>query len=197
MIIGLTGGMGSGKTTVAGIFGALGVPVYEADAASKKLLDTDPALQQELTGLLGNEILNGNRIDRSLMAQKIFGDEALLQKVNRIIHPAVAGDFKRWHAAQKSTYVIREAAILFESGSYRDCDKVIVVAAPREMRLNRMIDHRGMSRKEAEQRMSRQWPQSQKLARADYVIHNDHTQSLIKQVLRIHEDIIRTANPRS
>lgn len=197
MIVGLTGGIGSGKTTVARVFERLGVPVYEADSAAKKLMDTDPALQDRLRELLGPEVVENGRIDRQAMAEKIFKNKDLLTRTNKIVHPAVGEDFKKWYSQQQSAYVIREAAILFESGSHRDCDKIVVVIAPEEMRIQRVMQRNGSSRQQVLERMGYQWPESEKLARADYVVQNDQTQSVIKQVLRIHEDLIRHAKQRS
>ncbi|WP_417608699.1 dephospho-CoA kinase [Owenweeksia hongkongensis] len=197
MIIGLTGGIGSGKSTVAKIFEFLGVPVYEADAFSKTIIDTDKELQAELVSLLGTEIIEEGKIVRPKMAELIFGDKNLLQKANDLIHPAVARHFQNWNENQSYPYVIKEAAILFESGSYKSCDKILVVAAPKEMRINRVMARSSMTREEVEARMNNQWPQEQKLEKADYIVTNDLTESVIKQVINIHENIIRTANSGS
>lgn len=198
MIVGLTGGIGSGKTTIGKIFSWLGVPVYEADAASKTIIDTDKELQGKLQALLGKDIVQANgKIDRQQMATLIFGNEALLKQTNALIHPAVGEDFTRWYQSQESDYVIKEAAILFESGSYRQCDKIVVVEAPEELRIERVMARGNTSREEVLARMRNQWPQEQKVELADYVIHNDQRNSVIKQVLAIHEDLIRQANQRS
>lgn len=197
MIVGLTGGIGSGKSTVAHIFQFLGVPSYEADAHSKSIIDTDKDLQAQLVHLLGAEIIAEGKIIRPKMAELIFGDKDLLEKTNALIHPAVARHFENWYAQQNFPYVIKEAAILFESGSYKNCDKVIVVAAPREMRIDRVINRSNMSREEVEARMNNQWPQEQKLEKADYIVNNDLTESVIKQVISIHENIILAANKGS
>lgn len=192
MIVGLTGGIGSGKSSVAAVFSTLGVPVYEADSASKNLIDTDKHLQQQLAALLGDDILSNGKIKRPVMAGKIFNDEELLKKTNAIIHPAVARDFERWYQIYASVpYVVREAAILFESGSYKDCDKVVVVTAPAAMRIQRVMKRNSVKREDVLRRMDKQWPEEEKISRADYVIYNDLTQSVIKQVLAIHEDIIK------
>lgn len=197
MIVGLTGGIGSGKSTVAKIFEFLGVPVYEADVASKSIIDTDKELQSELVSLLGDEILSDGKIVRPKMAELIFGDKDLLEQANALIHPAVARHFTNWYTAQNSPYVIKEAAILFESGSYKACDKIVVVAAPKEMRIERVMSRSKMTREEVEARMNNQWPQEQKLEKADYIVNNDFTESVIKQVISIHENIVRTANSGS
>ncbi len=198
MIVGLTGGIGSGKTTVAGIFSRLGVPVYEADQASKNIIDSDKQLQQRLKDLLGADIVNAEgKIIREKMASIIFNDEELLKKTNALIHPAVAEDFKNWVKAQDYPYVLKEAAILFESGSYKQCDKIVVVEAPEELRIERVMKRGNVSRQQVLERMRNQMPQEQKVALANYVIHNDLQQSVITQVLSVHENLIRQTNKGS
>lgn len=193
MIIGLTGGIGSGKSTVAHIFNFFNVPVYTADEASKQLLDSDKALQSQLVHLLGKEIITEGKIDRPKMASIIFNDKALLAQVNALIHPAVGRDFKKWYKNQKTAYVIREAAILYESGTYKDCAAVISVSAPEEMRVDRVVRRNKITEDEVRSRMKNQWPQKQKDELADYVIYNDNSKSVIKQVIQVHEDILSKA----
>lgn len=197
MIVGLTGGIGSGKTTVGEIFKQLNIPVFVADEESKELLRSSQKLKQQLSDLLGSELIREGEIDKAYMAQRIFSDEVLLKQVNAIIHPAVAEAFKEWHQKQNAPYVIREAAILFESGSHADCDKIVVVSAPEKLRLKRVTKRSGESEEQVKQRMSRQWPQEKKEQLADYIIKNDHTEPLIPQVLKVHENIIRLTNSRS
>ncbi len=198
MIVGLTGGIGSGKSTITQIFCQLKIPIYEADTASKRIIDTDSELQKELIKLLGNEVMNESRINRRFMALKIFNNKELLKKVNALIHPAVGNDFEKWLKKQNPPYVIKEAAILFESGAHKQCDKIVVVAAtPQEMRINRIVKRGNVSREEAIIRMNNQWPEEQKVKKADYVIYNDGGQSIIKQVISIHESIIRQSNQKS
>jgi len=198
MIVGLTGGIGSGKTTTAQIFSHLGVAVFEADKVSKTIIDEDEKLQRELKALLGDSIIQENgKIDRPEMARIIFNDDDLLAQTNALIHPAVARNFQTWYQDQNSPYVIREAAILFESGSYKDCDKIVVVTADEELRIERVMKRSGVNRSEVLARIKKQWPESEKLDRADYVVQNNGNQSLIKQVLHIHEDLIRIANQGS
>lgn len=194
MIIGLTGGIGSGKSTVAEIFKHLGVPVFIADLESKHILETDRALQAKLAEILGWELLKNGQVDKLYMAQKIFTDQSLLQAVNALLHPLVGKAFDRWALLnEQSAYVIREAAILFESNSYQDCEKIIVVTAPRALRIKRVMVRSNLSAEAVEARMAKQWPQEKKDSMADYLVDNSGKQSLIKQVLTIHENIIRTA----
>ena len=194
MIIGLTGGIGSGKSTVAEIFKHLGVPVFIADLESKHILETDRDLQAKLAEILGWELLKNGQVDKLYMAQKIFTDQSLLQAVNALLHPLVGEAFDRWALLnEQSAYVIREAAILFESNSYHDCEKIIVVSAPKALRIKRVMARSNLSAEAVEARMAKQWPQEKKDSLADYLVDNSGKQSLIKQVLTIHENIIRTA----
>lgn len=194
MIIGLTGGIGSGKTTVAQIFRALSIPVFVADEESKIIIDTDLELQDQLRELLGEKLIKSGRIDRPYMASLIFNDNELLEKTNALIHPAVGRAFSEWYAKQNAPYVLREAAILFESGSYKDCAAIIVVSAPEPLRLERVIKRSGETEKQVKSRMARQWSQEEKEALANFIIQNDHQSMLIPQVLKIHENLIPETN---
>lgn len=191
MIIGLTGGIGSGKSTVAKIFQHLGIPVFFADEESKRILDTDPILQNRLQNLLGKDLIKAGVIDKVYMAQKIFSDESLLQEVNALLHPLVGIAFKHWALQQHNApYVMREAAILFESNTYKDCDKIVVVTAAESLRLERVMRRSNLSAEAVKARMKKQWPQERKDAMADYLVDNSGEKSLIKQVIAIHENII-------
>src|SRR5690554_4707355 len=145
-IIGLTGGIGSGKTTVAIMFAELGIPVYNSDVEAKILTNTSEAIRKELILLLGDETYKNGKLDRKFLADKIFNDRVLLQKVNAIIHPKVAEHFKNWVANQSAPYVIKEAAILFESGSNVQCDLVILVTASKKERIRRVMDRDQVSK---------------------------------------------------
>ncbi len=198
MIVGLTGGIGSGKTTVAKIFAQLKVPIYDADTEAKILLDTDDKLHKALVQLLGNSVENSaGKIDRAKMAELVFAEKKLLTEVNALVHPAVAKHFKSWYKEVSQPYVLREAAILFESGAYKDCDAVITVFAPEELRIERVMQRNGITKAEVQSRISNQWPEEEKLKRADFVLYNDGSKSLIKQVLAIHENLISKANSAS
>jgi len=191
MIIGLTGGIGSGKSTVAKVFQHLGVPVFIADEESKLILDSDSILQEKLIKLLGADLMRNGRIDKTFMAQRIFKDKALLQAVNAMLHPLVGIAFQEWALLHKDKpYVIREAAILFESNTYKDCDKIVVVTAPESLRVERVMQRSGVSAEAVKDRMAQQWPQEKKDALAHYLIDNSGEKSLIKQVIAIHENII-------
>lgn len=171
-IIGLTGGIGSGKSSIAKHIESLGVPIYIADTEAKKILDTDSVIAQ-VVALFGNDILENGRIDRKKIAALVFQDSEKLKKYNSIIHPEVYLHFKNWvKQHDNSPLVVKEAAILFESGSYKDCDKIILVTAPKEYRIERVMKRDAVTREAVEQRMVHQWDDERKKALSDYVIEN-------------------------
>ncbi|MCB0468931.1 MAG: dephospho-CoA kinase, partial [Aequorivita sp.] len=147
-IIGLTGGIGSGKTTVAQLFSELGVPIYIADIEAKKIMDSSKVIRRKLIALLGEDAYSGAKLNRKFVADKIFNDKFLLDAVNAVIHPKVAAHFRKWVSKQKATYVIKEAAILFENGSYKNCDMVILVTAPKQVRITRVMARDNTSKTE-------------------------------------------------
>ncbi|MBT8210512.1 MAG: dephospho-CoA kinase [Eudoraea sp.] len=189
-IIGLTGGIGSGKTTVSGMFAALGVPVYNSDLEAKRLMHTSRTLRRKISDLLGEGAYQGSELQRQYVAEKVFKDAHLLKELNAIVHPAVKRHFRRWTAKQNFPYVIQEAAILFENGSYPAFDKMILVTAPEEIRIARIQQRDGATRKSILERMGNQWNDDQKAALADYIIENtdlDHTRD---QVALIHAELL-------
>ena len=189
-IIGLTGGIGSGKTTVAIMFAELGIPVYNSDVEAKILTNTSEAIRKELILLLGDETYKNGKLDRKFLADKIFNDRVLLQKVNAIIHPKVAEHFKNWVANQSAPYVIKEAAILFESGSNVQCDLVILVTASKKERIRRVMDRDQVSKTEVESRMNNQWNDSEKIKLSNFVIQNETLPETKIQVETIHSQLI-------
>jgi dephospho-CoA kinase len=191
LTIGITGGIGSGKTTICKIFSQLGVPVYNSDNEAKRLYDL-PEVKKELTGKFGKEIIDvdGN-LDKKKFSKLIFNDEKSLKEVNALIHPMVTERFKEWKTNQTNQYILKEAAILFESGTYKDCDKIILITAPEELRIQRILQRDNISRKEIERIMSWQWSDEKKNAQSDYVIANDETQLVIPQVRDIHAKLLK------
>ncbi|MBK5213706.1 MAG: dephospho-CoA kinase [Flavobacteriaceae bacterium] len=189
-IIGLTGGIGSGKTTVARMFSELGVPVYIADLEAKKLTDTSKVIRRKLIALLGEETYNGPKLNRKFVADKIFNDKELLEVVNAIIHPKVAAHFKKWVAKQITPYVIKEAAILFENSGYKNCDLVILVTAPKQVRLARVMARDNASKTDIEKRMDNQWSDAEKQKLADLIIENLDLQTTQEKVEVIHQSLI-------
>ncbi|HLV91817.1 MAG TPA: dephospho-CoA kinase [Aequorivita sp.] len=189
-IVGITGGIGSGKTTVAKMFASLGAPIYNADVEAKILTNTSPIIRESLIKLLGNEVYKDGELNRKYMADKIFNDKVLLQKANAIIHPQVAKHFKNWVKNQDFPYVLKEAAILFESGSYKQCDQVILVTAPKETRILRVMERDNATREEVEARMKNQWEDSEKMKLADFILQNEQISETQKQVEAIHHQLI-------
>lgn len=184
-IIGLTGGIGSGKTTVANLFRGYGVPVYIADSAAKKILDK-PEITAMVIKTFGETIRDANKIDRQKLAAVVFDNPEKLEQLNAIIHPAVKQDFMDWVAKNSdSDIVIKEAAILFESGTHADCDAVITVTAPVETRIARVIARDKISRDAVLQRIENQWDDKRKAALSDFVIENIDPADTARQVKEI------------
>jgi len=188
--IGLTGNIGSGKSLICRMFSILGIPVFHADSVAKKLL-YEESIKQQIVGLFGKEILGpDDEIDRKALAKIVFGNGEALQELNGIIHPQVKKSQQNWFDQNKSCrYVIHEAAILFESGFYRDFDKTIVVVAPEQLLVERVIKRDGISKEAVLQRLKNQWDQNDKVKLADFVINNDGLQLVIPQVLMIHKHL--------
>jgi dephospho-CoA kinase len=190
--VGITGGIGSGKTTVCRIFATLGIPVYYADERAKELMVSDANIVSEVKKLFGAEAYNNEcQLNRKLIADRVFNDEILLKQLNAIVHPAVFQDTFSWFKKhQDKSYTLYEAAILFETGNYKMLDKTITVFAPAEIRIARTMKRDKVSRKEVLERINKQMPEEEKVKLADYVIYNDHSQPLIEQVLTIHRELL-------
>lgn len=193
-IIGLTGGIGSGKTTVAKMFSALGIPVYIADVEARKLTNNSKIIRRKLIQLLGEKAYSEKGLNRAFVADKIFNDKELLWAVNEVIHPKVAEHFKKWAQRQKAPYVIKEAAILFENGGYKQCDAVILVTAPKDDRIARVMARDNTTKAEIEQRMDNQWPDKEKQRLAHFVIHNIAMEATRKRVADIHKSLLSGAS---
>lgn len=190
--VGITGGIGSGKTTVCRIFSTLGIPVYYADERAKLLMTSDADVVTAVKRLFGEEAYDENgQLNRKLISDKVFNNNNLLQQLNGIVHPAVFQDTQKWFQKfQDKPYTLYEAAIMFESGSYKFMDKVITVFAPLEDRIERTLNRDKISRKEVLERINKQLPEEEKIKQADFVIYNDHSQPLIDQVLTIHHHLM-------
>ena len=171
-IIGLTGGIGSGKTTIARYFQELGVPVYIADEEGKKITNT-PEVLESIKTVFGNEVFDQGQLNRAKISQIVFDNPQKLQKLNTIIHPAVAENFKKWVLNHHNfPYVVKEAAILFESGSYKDCDLIISVVAPLELRIERVMKRDLISRELVLKRINNQWSEEKRKEYSQYIIEN-------------------------
>jgi len=194
MIVGLTGGIGSGKTTVGKFFAKLGVPVYNSDIEAKRLMNSSKKLRGTIIELLGEESYIGKKINRELIASRAFVDKNLLQKLNNLVHPAVRRHFLKWLKRQNSPYVIQEAAILFENGSYTNYDKIILVRAPKKVRIIRIKKRDGSSEHKILARMKNQWKDSRKSKLSDYIIENidlEKTESVVRQ---IHGELVKISS---
>ena len=186
-IYGLTGGIGSGKTTVAHIFEHLGIPIYYSDDRAKLLLDIDEELKSDIAEHFNLNLLQDGTLDKKTLASIVFSDSEALAFLNHLIHPRVADDFFLWvEENREAAYLLKEAAILYESGAYKSVDEVIVVTAPKEMRIRRVIKRDGIGREEVLNRMANQWTEEEKIKLADHVIINDLEHSLVLQVLSLH-----------
>lgn len=190
--VGLTGGIGSGKSTVAGFFKTFGIPIYTADVRAKQLMHR-PQVAQQVKDLLGAGAYSADgTMNRKYVADLVFEDASLLQKLNRIVHPQVAEDFKVWASAQNAPYVIKEAAILFENGLHTSCDYTILVTAPKKVRMSRVIQRDGAGQKEVVLRMDQQWPDEKKIPLADFLICNLDLKNTEKEARKIHVKILRS-----
>jgi dephospho-CoA kinase len=185
--IGLTGGIGSGKTTVAKIFELLGVPVYYADDASKRLYATNKYLMTDLKKHFGEDIYIDEQLNRSKLAAIVFNDAAKLDLLNSLVHPLTIKDAEEWMQQQTTPYIIKEAALLFEAGSASVLDYIIGVSTPQPLRIKRVIERDGVGREEVLSRMQRQMDEESKMLLCDFVIKNDEQEMVIPQVLALHE----------
>lgn len=191
--VGITGGIGAGKSIVCRVFKTLGIPVFDADAAAKHLMENDAALIKSISKLFGDDIYKSGRLDREQLAATVFNQPTLLQQLNAIVHPATIHYGNEWMASQSSPYVIKEAAIFFESGSYKEMDVMVGVFAPVELRLKRVITRPGMTREKALERMANQMSDEEKLKLCDYTITNDGDTALIPQVGSLHHTLMQRA----
>jgi len=195
--IGITGNIGSGKTTISKLFEVLGIPVFYADAAAKTMMTHDRQLVADVRNTFGDAAYFADgSLDRKYLADIVFNDDAQLAKLNALTHPAVFRAFDNWVAGIKNVpYVIKEAALLFESTSYKLCDYSLLVTAPLELRITRVTQRDNITAAEVRGREAKQFTQEKKRELADYIIENDETQLLIPQVLKLHETFLQLATP--
>ena len=190
--VGITGNIGSGKTTISKVFEILGVPVFYADDAAKKVMVEDPILIDALKKEFGSKsYFDDSSLNRKHIAGIVFNNEAELAKLNAIVHPAVFRAFDNWLAGIKNApYVMKEAALLFESSSYKMCDKTIMITAPLKLRINRVTQRDNLTRVEIENRNARQFSEEKKVQLADFTIRNDDTELIIPQVIELHKQFL-------
>ena len=193
--IGITGNIGCGKTTVSKMFEILGIPVFYADEEARKLMTTDPLLIAEIKAAFGGDsYFADGSLNRKHIAAIVFNDEQQLNRLNGLTHPAVFRAFDKWALGIKDApYVMKEAALLFESASFKMCDYSLLVTAPLELRIARVMKRDNITRAEVEARESRQFPEEKKKKLADYMIINDEQRLVIPQVLKLHEGFLQLA----
>lgn len=195
--IGLTGGIGSGKSTVAQIFEVLGIPVYYADIAAKKLMNEDDDLRSAITTIFGKQAYTNNILDRKYISSIVFSDPSKLDLLNSIVHPATKKDAEAWMQSQTSPYAIHEAALIFEAKVSERLDHVIGVSSPIELRIKRTKERDKISHDEVLKRMSQQLDEDLKMSKCHFVLVNDEQQLLIPQVLDLHEKLIMLSNKKN
>jgi dephospho-CoA kinase len=196
--IGITGGIGSGKSTVAKIFELLGIPVYYADAAAKDIMNRDPELKALVQQHFGADMYDSSGLlDRKRLGSIVFNDQEKLELLNSLVHPATIRDSEQWALQQKSPYVLKEAALLFESAAFHYLDKVIGVSAPQSLRILRVMQRDKVTRNDVLARMHKQIDDTIKMRLCDYVIYNDEQQMVIPQVLRVHEQLLAIAQQQT
>lgn len=195
--VGITGGIGSGKSTVAEIFKCLKIPVYNADSRAKALMNSDARLKAQIESEFGRQSYdNSGSLDRRYLAESVFGFPDRLEKLNALVHPSVAEDYRQWVLSQKTPYVLKEAALLFESGSSKQLDKIILITAPEDLRVKRVKSRDKRSEEEVRNIIHSQWSQEKSIALADFVIKNDEETALIPQVLQTHQEILKLIKTR-
>lgn len=189
--IGLTGGIGSGKSTVARIFEVLGIPVYYADDAAKKLMNNDQNLQKQIIQHFGKESFINGKLNRAFLADVVFSNPAKTKLINSIIHPATIADAKKWMEKQNAPYSIKEAALIFEANAEKNLDLIIGVSSTYELRLQRVMQRDGINKEAVEKRMQNQMDENKKMESCDFVLNNNETELLIPQILALHKKILQ------
>jgi len=194
MKLGITGGIGSGKTSVCRVFNVLGIPVFSADPEAKEVMDNDSTIKREINEIAGKNIYPGGQLNRIELASLIFNDKNLLEKVNSLVHPVVFDNFMHWAEKQTAPYVIMEAAILFESGAYNLVDRVATIVAPLEERISRVTQRNELTRDQVMERIKNQMTDKERIKMSDYVINNSENDMIIPVILRINEDLLTHLN---
>lgn len=189
--IGLTGNMGSGKTTISKVFGTLGVAVFYADDEAKRLMVHDEGLKKQIIEAFGFEVYDGNKLNRNYLSELAFNDDRILQKLNEIVHPVVQNYFLDWCLKQSSEYVIKEAAILFESGTNKNLDAVICVKCSKPNRIERILKRDSVTIEQVESRMAKQWDEEKKISLSDFIIDNNDDILVTPQILKIHNELLK------
>jgi len=194
MKLGITGGIGSGKTSVCKVFNVLGIPVFSADPEAREIMDNDRNIRRAINEIVGKNIYPGGKLNRMELASLIFNDRDLLEKVNSLVHPVVFEHFNRWAEKQTTPYVIMEAAILFESGASKLVDRVATIVAPVDERISRVTRRNKLNRDQVMERIKNQMTDDQRIKMSDYVINNSENDMIIPVILRINEDLLTHLN---
>ena len=194
MKLGITGGIGSGKTSVCRVFNVLGIPVFSADQEAREIMSAEKKIIKGINEIAGRNIYTGGNLDRMALASLIFNDQESLRRVNELVHPFVFDNFIRWAEEQTTPYVIMEAAILFESGAYKLVDRVATIVAPVEERISRVTFRNKLSRSQVMERIKNQLTDEERIRRSDYVINNSENEMIIPVILQIHEDLLTHLN---
>lgn len=192
--IGLTGGIGSGKSTVARIFEVLGIPVYYADEAAKRLMNENEYLRNEIRREFGEEAYTNGKLNRAFVSSRVFNDKEKLHQLNALVHPVTIRDAEEWMEHQKTSYIIKEAALIFESGSAQKLDYVIGIYAPQILRIQRVMLRDNITRQEVIERMKNQIDEDIKMKLCDFVITNDEKDLVIPQIIEVHRKLIVMAD---
>lgn len=192
--LGVTGGIGSGKTSVCRVFNVLGIPVFSADETAREIMESDPVISEKVNMIAGRNMYTGGRLDRDTLAGLIFNNRELLVKINNAVHPVVREKFVKWSEEQESGYIILEAAILFESGTYKILDRILTVITPLEERIERVMKRNYLTREQVLDRIRNQSDDDFKISRSDYIVNNSDNDMIIPAIVKIHNDIIEYLN---
>jgi dephospho-CoA kinase len=191
--VGITGGIGSGKSTVCQVFTTLGIPVFNADTAARYLIENDAQLIKNITGLFGEQAYINKKLNSKHISEVVFTSPEKLQQLNALTHPATIAYGQKWMTSQNTPYIIKEAAIFFETGSNKDMDVMVGVSAPLELRINRAMQRGHSTREQIAARIQQQMPQEEKMKLCNHVIINDDVQAIIPQVLALHQLLVNKA----
>ncbi len=192
--LGVTGGIGSGKTTVCRVFSVLGIPSFSADIEAKKIMDSDKDLREKINSVAGKDLYSAGTLDRVELAKLIFNDQRLLERVNSLVHPVVFEFFRKWVAKQTAPYAIMEAAILFESGASLLVDKVVTVVTPVEERIERLVKGKKFTREQVLERIRNQVDDDFRIGKSNYIIHNSENEMIVPAILEIHQELLNLYN---
>ena len=189
-IIGLTGGIGSGKSKIMSVFSTYGIPCYESDRRAKWLMQMDAELKSQIKSFFGDQIYENDQFNQRKLAKLVFADKGKLEALNSLVHPRVKMDFKSFVSQQDTPYIIKETAILFETGGEKDCDATILVTAPEKLRLQRVLNREKISSMDLKARINNQWSDSRKILLADYIINNIDWDKTLKKIDEIHQKLL-------